>query len=1331
MEIPSKVDLLVAGFSCVDFSNLNNSKKTLDEGGESGDTFKAIHRYIVQYRPALCILENIKGAPWEIITHIFQNDQEWLSTNAPETSHLLQQAEGSPGYAAKHVSVDSKNYYIPQTRVRGYVLLVDRRCPGADEMVVHWQTLMKSLERHASSSFEDFFMDKSDINLSRARADMTGGQGREVDWTLCRGRYAEYREQKQLGHKRPLTRWKNGGSCQVMDHWWRGWMVSQVERIFDTIEINYLFNAAFKKTDNRYKTRMIELSQNVDRAEDTNRPGIISCLTPTGSQFISSEGRPLTGREALALQGLPLHKLLLTRETQKEQLDLAGNAMTTTVVGAAIVAALIAAYSAIDFGDRAAKPPPEIPKLPEMDCGALTPHQNLDLDTYGVAIKTLKQKAAQSAALCMCEGQNQLTDQKISICKDCCRTSCRGCAGIPEHNYTEMILDSRLDPASFTELLKDALPMRLKLGGLENALEPCKINYGHLMSEDDWRVFREAILAVSKEEYQFYGATRSRQWTVRYDASRSYLEFIIHQDHMYWQVYGKPASEEPVNSKVRKLLGYPLAHLELSDGKDILTGQWALNLPVVRKFSLEIQGFGGLVPSWEAELGIQTEELKDKKVFKKLSIKPHGDVPFGNQDSLISEISGDYKLLSGCGTSFNSMHMQISAKDRPVYFWLDPERIGDPSKDGFSFSNYSYHAGTKQQRNELALISPSWRPSEDQPKNVGAVANGLRINCEAVLQTFSDPEASYIAIPKEELLISVTQDIIPSSSDKCSSRVIALLHIMVHRSGDGGLGNGTWSMPHQIDERHAVPSLAWLTERARKLDHFSTEWRPLNLPEIIDRCQKCAPKTPEIKWRKEGNKIIAVEDGQQAGAFERAVKARKSLFFISTWTGTRSSQINQFTDSDTILYTHFMVGLDFAALAHRVLAKFENVQNSLGLELSWRLHTNYTWPHTISFPKFSLKNNKKTLPAVFAFRNSDGGLRLRDDQLRSLRWMMDQELHSSEFREQEIVEEYLPQLKWLAEAIVKKPCLARGGLLADEVGYGKTATTLALIDQTRSEAANFAEVTREGTVSLKATLIIVPQTLTRQWENQIIKFLGRGYTVLVITDMMSFGNKSIRSFQNADIVLVASSIFKSPAYFKRFAEFAAIPMSPSSDKRAVRTWVDRASKAVASHLDQLRTSQESISTFHDVLQSKVKALEDGEGVLEDRPLGRLRGHFYAEKQDRRKPKVAASRSNTTDSFKLSACSSLEDIKGPFLQMFHFYRVVVDEYTYTEENEMSLIGSIQSNKRWILSGTPRLGDFSEVKTIANFLGVNLGIDDDAAIALQAHNIKKIRSSRTGR
>jgi hypothetical protein len=50
------------------------------------------------------------------------------------------------------------------------------------------------------------------------------------------------------------------------------------------------------------------------------------------------------------MQGLPIDELLLTRESEDNLRDLAGNAMTSTVVGTCIIAALIVGVKQLERG---------------------------------------------------------------------------------------------------------------------------------------------------------------------------------------------------------------------------------------------------------------------------------------------------------------------------------------------------------------------------------------------------------------------------------------------------------------------------------------------------------------------------------------------------------------------------------------------------------------------------------------------------------------------------------------------------------------------------------------------------------------------------------------------------------------------------------------------------------------------------------------------------------------------------------------------------------------------------------------------------------------------
>lgn len=97
-------------------------------------------------------------------------------------------------------------------------------------------------------------------------------------------------------------------------------------------------------------SQVLNVSQNVDRGFASARYAICPCLTPQGLPYVSNRGGPLLGLEALSMQGLPIDELLLTRETEDNLRDLAGNAMSSTVVGTCMISALIVGASRLKRG---------------------------------------------------------------------------------------------------------------------------------------------------------------------------------------------------------------------------------------------------------------------------------------------------------------------------------------------------------------------------------------------------------------------------------------------------------------------------------------------------------------------------------------------------------------------------------------------------------------------------------------------------------------------------------------------------------------------------------------------------------------------------------------------------------------------------------------------------------------------------------------------------------------------------------------------------------------------------------------------------------------------
>ena len=96
------------------------------------------------------------------------------------------------------------------------------------------------------------------------------------------------------------------------------------------------------------------------------------------------------------------------------------------------------------------------------------------------------------------------------------------------------------------------------------------------------------------------------------------------------------------------------------------------------------------------------------------------------------------------------------------------------------------------------------------------------------------------------------------------------------------------------------------------------------------------------------------------------------------------------------------------------------------------------------------------------------------------------------------------------------------------------------------------------------------------------------------------------------------------------------------------------------------------------------------------------------------PTKKQKRREDTDPWHLESIGVKRDwtqMRSPALEVFHFSRIIVDEYTYLGGKVHSMVTQLTADRRWVLSGTPPIHDFGSVKTIAAHLNIHLGIDDD--------------------
>jgi hypothetical protein len=367
----------------------------------------------------------------------------------------------------------------------------------------------------------------------------------------------------------------------------------------------------------------------------------------------------------------------------------------------------------------------------------------------------------------------------------------------------------------------------------------------------------------------------------------------------------------------------------------------------------------------------------------------------------------------------------------------------------------------------------------------------------------------------------------------------------------------SWKEVDKVHERSTFKELTWLLERIRHVgDHF-TSWHTVDLPKGYVACERCAPTAPILKWHKVNKKIVAVEDHVQAGEYERSLKRRPSPFV---------TQLKLEKDGTGIV----RIATNVSSLVHRALSRLPTVNRSEAPTASWRLNTEFTPVAKLHLPKFRLSSNKldpeHAQPPSFR-------IPLRKEQLRSLEWMLRQEAPDAPpFVEEEISEAVLTPLGWRAEGRAQRRVYVRGGVLADEVGYGKTAITLGLIDCAASDVKQDFVKPQDtsGKIPVKATLVIVPPHLTRQWASEVVKFTGKRFKIVVISTASNLNPITIEDVQEADIVIVASNLFHSSVYLANLEALAGAGALPSQDGRYFNARLEKSLAGLKTQVDRLR-----------------------------------------------------------------------------------------------------------------------------------------------------------------
>ncbi|KAK6505099.1 hypothetical protein TWF481_007021 [Arthrobotrys musiformis] len=1307
-KVPGDCDILVAGTSCVDYSNLNNHGKGLQDGGESGRTFYGMLGWVIQHKPKIVILENVCQAPWGRVIAEFER----------------------VGYVAGHSRFDTKNFYIPHTRQRGYLVAFLNGPDTEEGLPEKWVEMVNAKTRPASVSFEEFCLEDDHPKVVEIRVKLQDEvqKSKGVEWIACEHRHEVVRSTERLGRQRPFTGWQENGKTTCPDNAWRDWIGRQVDRVKDLMDINYLRSAA-RGIDLVFVARVHNLSQNADRNTEGRGNGITQCLTPTMIPYSTYRGGPLIGIELLSLQGLPTDQLLFTRETEANLKDLAGNAMSSTVVGTAMAAALVVGMKLLGRGNGAqlAAVEPASPSAPPIAFPESLQLKTNDSFVYNrFDLKHLKNAATKSARKCVCEART-LTADKIQICKACGHTSCKQCGIKPQHEY-EPLQMSRREPFRFENIVKELLPVVVRFKGVKDAISHAILHGEKLPIKDKaWDIYKQYLLKALSSTFTFSSMKRKEVWVAKYDSSLGRLDLLMGSQQFEWRLFVKADRSSNDFKELRRLFTPHVAHMIVDDSKNsFFEGTWRIGVPGTAHIDVEVEGVGEKVDSWERSLGLKDPAFTNKMVYPAFKIF----LTNVKEESLLdADITGQWDLLPHCGTACRALHSKVDKNGEKLFLFIDPHRIGDGSNDYFVVARDCKRLEFGEYRPIIAKFDAVFRPDAKVP----------RVTTQVTVNQFWKPVQTLRLKPSGDVQTEHAFSPLAAiaSHDTCSTPIAFLAsRTRVPSALSAGFPN-EWKVIDEFSARKTFQSINWIVEG---LEPSGTGecWMDFGNQDLPTGCGTCAPKKPTLSWGVIRDKMALIEDPEESAVWERAMKARPKAWVTAV-------KLDH-TDGQSFLLLN--IGLNVVSLRHRAADLLPGGIGLGYLSVTWRLTPNYVSPPRLHLPAFTLKSNRKdqesTQPPNFLFS-------LRPEQLRSLTWMISQESPDAPpFIEQEVAEALHPQLPWKADVRATRPNNARGGVLADAVGYGKTAITLGLLTSLKDSYVPPQD--SNGRIPIKGTLIIVPSHLVEQWASEIAKFTGKLFKVVVIKTMGNMKSLTIKDIIAADIILIPMTLLKSPLYLERLAEFSGGGDAPAKEGRRFQQWLDDCKGKLGPQIHRLQSGDTTkvLSEINDGY-AKRKEAKDAEQLLgrkahnkattaakrksttkspqtSDTEVGSEFEDEHPKKKARAKPKPKKPPVYEDQNWRLKTLKgNWKGLHTPLFEFFWFNRVVVDEFTYCTGAHLHIIPGLLATSRWVLSGTPALGDFDDVKKIAVFLGIRLGIDDD--IVNSDINNKRIARGRS--
>ncbi|KAL2264458.1 hypothetical protein VTK26DRAFT_23 [Humicola hyalothermophila] len=1167
-----------------------------------------------------------------------------------------------------------------------------------------------------------------------------------------------------------------------------------------------------------YKTAMIDVSQNVDRNHFT-RPGItgmkslgiIGCITPSGMPIVTDLMRAVTGTETLALQGLPVDELVTSTETQSQLRDLAGNAMTVTVVGAVALALILAvARLKSDLfpqlqpceSQRGLFLEPRHGQL--LACGQVS----ATADKFDPA--ELLTLAKRMVRICHCP----IRGNGIFVCNSCNAAACSACRGNPRHNFS---VAKAIGPMISAEQGK--VDLRNQLPDVVSIRVPSQV-VQQASATAVSPLYRSVVLEILNGDetlYYFDEIKVTEVVTVHYKAINSIARLVISPDEgCCWYILIAPWHNRRAELSKVFDLDQPLARGQLSQG--LGSPEWSVWVHGRIDLTLHIakDSAGAVVASNLTFAGRRPTMLNPWLVAWKQTAE--------------REVCGTYIHYPECGTAGNALRIkQVPTAEGKAFMMWESTKLGAPDLDHFVWTRTARRLEPHEYR-ETFLHASSTLPW-DLASGLGTVSvfwPGYWSTCPERTDVLRNQGLSAHVSPRSVTRIKwgSTQTIQGASCHMDGQSPVTSMPIFAALDADLSRFPISSAQAFKIHSTHTngrfyvIPTserdaflrrFACLSSRVRAIalpgnltnfQHLQSTYIP------IKPCQECSVAPPEITvYAKEENsgtakkdkkfKKVIIEDPDQAAMFERQFLDLPRAIAVAARLASKS-------DQEATLEMRIMLqprtlasrALAFLRQAHRTASRGSLALSSKA-KTSFKVVLDYADPSWPDFTPFrnSLRpcgedltgidlgsswEEPGTGPPRFCREIVRQGKKapiqhkLRPSQKDAVNWMLQRERAPFDFVEVEIEEEVVRPLNLRvtgkAEWTNRFPYSSRGGVVAHEIGYGKTVVTLALLDYSRgfdqtnsiaerkekvdsawseelsgrfqslrdSAATNHKQALalhNSFFIHLAATLVIAPKHITDQWAKEAERFLGLapGPRIIVIKTAQGFyGKYTLEQLKNAELIIVSSAVFGA-SFLDRMQTIsgggADYPKGLSG--RALEVWYRQSLRnhriLVAYYLSGI-----AAGAWHDELMRTI-----WEGLLPDlvKKQQKEDSNLWAKQAteiDRRLYKVfqsqPANRGGVNAAQAQSFGGELERYKSKlecketaklkfganhwdisWLHSCSFARVVWDECSYDDDKNSNIplfVANAVANAKWLLSGTPKLFDLGDVCRIASAFGIHV-------------------------